>query len=154
MSQTPMTPEGYDKLKAELKELEARRPTIQKAIAEAREKGDLKENADYHAAREELSLLEARVGMLSGKLADAVIVKPEDLPDGKVCLFRKVTFKRVKDKVTMTRTLVGEGEEDPKTGKILVGSPLGKALVGHAVGDVVEAQLPGGIMKMEILKIE
>lgn len=152
--QFPMTQEGFDKLKEEIKELESRRPGIKKAIEEAREKGDLKENADYHAAREELSMLEAKIGMLNTKVANAVIVKPEDMPNDKVCLFRTVDFLRVKDNKKLTRTLVGEGEEDPLAGKILVSSPIGKALVGHSVGDVVTAQLPVGPMEFKILKIK
>ena len=152
--QFPMTQEGLDKLKEEIAELEKRRPLIKKTIEEAREKGDLKENADYHAAREELSMLEAKVGMLSTKIANAVIVKPEDMPEGKVCLFRTVEFLRVKDKKKLTRTLVGEGEEDPLAGKILANSPIGKALIGHAVGEVVTAQLPAGPMEFKILSIK
>lgn len=152
--QFPMTQEGYDKLKEEIAELEKQRPLIKKAIEEAREKGDLKENADYHAAREELSMLEAKVGMLNTKVANAVIVKPEDMPEGKVCLFKTVEFMRVKDKKKLTRTLVGEGEEDPTAGKILASSPIGKALIGHEVGETVVAQLPAGPTEFKILKIK
>lgn len=152
--QFPMTQEGYDKIKEEIQALENRRPLIKKAIQEAREKGDLRENADYHASREELSMLEAKVGMLSAKLANAVIVNEATLPKGKVCLFRTVTFKRLKDGQKLVRTLVGEGEENPAEGKILASSPVGKALIGHEVGDIVVAQLPAGATELEILKIK
>lgn len=153
-AQVPMTKEGYDKILAEVNELESRRPIIKKAIEEAREKGDLRENADYHAAREELGMLNAKISMLNTKLANAVIVDPSNAPEGKVSLFKTVTFKRMKDGVKMTRTLVGEGEADTASGKILGTSPVGQALMGKAVGDVVTANLPAGPMELEILEIE
>lgn len=152
-SQVPMTQEGYEKIKGEIDELENRRPSIKQAIEEAREKGDLRENADYHAAREELGMLNAKISLLNTKLAGAIIVKPEDIPEGKVSLFKTVTFKRVKDGKSMQRTLVGEGEADPSSGKILASSPIGQALIGHEVGDVVTATLPAGPMELEITEI-
>lgn len=153
-SQVPMTQEGYEKIQAEINELEARRPSIKKQIEEAREKGDLRENADYHAAREELGMLNAKISHLNTKLANSVIVNPNETPEGKVSLFKTITFKRVKDGVKMSRTLVGEGEADPATGKILATSPIGQALIGKEVGDTVVANLPGGPMELKILKIE
>lgn len=150
----PMTKEGYDKIQAEINSLENERPRIKTAIQEAREKGDLRENADYHAAREELGMLDAKIAMLTDKLARATIVDPNDLPEGTVTIFRTVTFKRVKDGKEMKRTLVGEGEADPKAGKILATSPIGKALIGHGVGDTVTAELPSGATDLEILAIE
>ncbi len=152
-AQVPMTQEGYDKIKAQIDELENRRPGIKQAIEEAREKGDLRENADYHAAREELGMLNAKISLLNTKLANALIVKPDSLPEGKVCLFKTVRFKRVKDGKEMERTLVGEGEADPTTGKILASSPIGQALIGNEVGDKVTAHLPAGPMELEILEI-
>lgn len=153
-AQVPMTQEGYEKIKNEVDELESRRPGIKNAIEEAREKGDLRENADYHAAREELGMLNAKISMLNTKLANAIIVDPSQFQDGKVGLFKTVTFKRVKDGKEMKRTLVGEGEADTATGKILATSPVGKALIGAEIGDVVVAELPAGPVELEILGIE
>lgn len=153
-AQVPMTKEGYEKILAEVNALEDHRPLIKKAIEEAREKGDLRENADYHAAREELSMLNAKISQLNTKLANAVIVDPANAPEGKVSLFKTVTFKRLKDGASLTRTLVGEGEADPAAGKILAASPIGQALIGKEVGDKVVANLPAGPMELEILKIE
>ena len=153
-AQVPMTQEGYEKIKHEVDELENRRPGIKKAIEEAREKGDLRENADYHAAREELGMLNAKISMLNTKLANAIIVDPSQFEDGKVGLFKTVAFKRLKDGREMKRTLVGEGEADTASGKILVTSPVGKALIGAKVGDVVIAELPAGPMELEVLTID
>ncbi len=152
-AQFPMTQEGYEMIKKEIDDLENRRPDIKKAIEEAREKGDLRENADYHAAREELGMLNAKISMLNTKLANALIVDPSQVEDGKVGLFKTISFKRLKDGKEMQRTLVGEGEADPASGKILVTSPIGKALIGSKVGDVVTAELPAGPMELEIIAI-
>lgn len=153
-AQFPMTQDGYESIKNEVDELENRRPEIKKAIEEAREKGDLRENADYHAAREELGMLNAKISMLNTKLANAIIVDPSQFEDGKVGLFKTVIFKRMSDGKEMSRTLVGEGEADPSSGKILATSPIGKAMIGAKVGDVVVADLPAGPMELEILGIE
>ncbi len=150
----PMTQEGYEKIRREIAELERQRPEIKRQIAEAREKGDLRENADYHAAREALGMLDAKIGQLNTKLARASIVDPSQLDQDKVTLFRTVTFRRLKDGKELKRTLVGEGESDPTKGKILATSPIGKAMVGKEVGDVVTAELPTGPTEFEILKIE
>ena len=150
----PMTEEGMAKIKIQMAELEKRRPEIKKAIEEAREKGDLRENADYHAAREELAMLNAKIAQLNGMLANAVLVDPSKAPKGTVVLGHTVTFKRVKDGRELTRTLVGAGQADTATGKILTTSPIGKALIGHKVGEVVTAELPAGPCDFEILKIE
>jgi transcription elongation factor GreA len=149
----PMTPEGYAKLKTEANELEKRRPGIKEAIETAREKGDLRENADYHAAREELGMLNARVESIHGKLANAVVVDPSKAPEGKAVLGSTVTIKRVADGKELTRTLVGEGEADVASGKILTTSPVGKALISHEEGDVVTVELPKGPSEFEILSI-
>lgn len=150
----PMTEEGMAKIQADINRLEKRRPEIKKAIKLAREKGDLKENADYHAAREELGMLNARIAQFGGMLANAVIVDTSDVPEGMVVLGRTVTFKRIKDGKEITRTLVGAGQADPASGKILTTSPIGEALIGHEVGDVVTAELPGGEMDFEVLSVE
>lgn len=149
----PMTEEGMAKIRDEIAALEARRPEIKKAIAEAREKGDLSENADYHAAREELAMLDARISQLAGMLANSVLVDPEKAPSDKVALGHTVEVKRLSDGKVFKRTLVGAGQADPVAGKILVTSPLGKALIGHSAGEIVTAELPGGLEKLEILSI-
>lgn len=153
-AQIPMTQEGHDKISKEVEELENRRPGIKNAIEEAREKGDLRENADYHAAREELGMLNAKISQLNTKLANAIIVDPSQCEEGKVSLFKTVTFVRVKDGKEMKRTLVGEGEADPASGKILANSPIGVALIGSVVGDIVTADLPAGPMELEIIAID
>jgi transcription elongation factor GreA len=150
---TPMTEEGMAKLKAEIAALEDRRPGIKKAIAEAREKGDLSENADYHAAREELGMLDARINLLASMVASAVVVDPSKAPADKAALGHTVIFKRLSDGQILTRTLVGAGQADPASGKILTTSPIGKALIGHGVGEKVAAELPSGPQKFEIQKI-
>jgi transcription elongation factor GreA len=149
----PMTPEGHAKLRAEADELESRRPGIKKAIELAREKGDLSENADYHAAREELAMLNARISDLHGKLARAVIVDTSKAPEGKAVLGSTVKLKRVRDGRELSRTLVGAGESDVSSGKILTTSPIGQALIGHEEGEVISAQLPKGPEAFEILEI-
>ncbi|MCC8190611.1 MAG: transcription elongation factor GreA [Planctomycetes bacterium] len=150
----PMTEEGMAKIKAEMAELERKRPDIKTAIEEAREKGDLRENADYHAAREELAMLNARIAQLNGMLANAVIIDPAKAPKDKVVLGCTVTFTRLKDGQTMVRTVVGAGQADPASGKILVTSPLAKCMVGHGPGETVTAELPAGSMDLRIDKIE
>ncbi len=150
----PMTEEGMAKVKAEMAELEKKRPDIKNAIEEAREKGDLRENADYHAAREELAMLNAKIAQLNGLLANAVLIDPSKAPKGKVVMGSTVTFTRLKDNTEMVRTIVGAGQADPTAGKILATSPLAKALVGHIVGDTVTAELPGGTMDLRVEKIE
>lgn len=146
----PMTEEGMAKIKVEMAELEKKRPDIKKAIEEAREKGDLRENADYHAAREELAMLNARIAQLNGMLANAIIIDPSKAPRDKVVMGCTVTFTRMTDGKTMKRTIVGAGQADPAAGKILVTSPLAKSMVGHAPGETVTAELPGGTMEIRI----
>lgn len=150
----PMTEEGMARVRAEMAELEKKRPEIKKAIEEAREKGDLRENADYHASREELAMLNAKIAQLNGLLANAVLVDPARAPKGKVVLGCTVTFRRVRDGTSMVRTIVGAGQADPASGRILVSSPLAKSMVGHEIGEVVTAELPGGAMELKIEKIE
>lgn len=150
----PMTEEGMAKIKAEMVELEKKRPAIKKAIEEAREKGDLRENADYHAAREELAMLNARIAQLNGMLANAIIIDPAKAPRNKVVLGCTVTFTRTGDQRTLVRAIVGAGQADPASGKILVTSPLAKAMVGHGPGETVTAELPGGAQEIRIDKIE
>ena len=148
----PMTEEGMAKIKAEMADLERKRPDIKKAIEEAREKGDLRENADYHAAREELAMLNARIAQLNGLLANAVIIDPSKAPKDKVVLGTTVTFTRLKDNTQMVRTVVGAGQADPAAGKILVTSPLAKSMVGPGPGASVLAELPAGTMDIRLAK--
>lgn len=150
----PMTEQGMAKLKADMVELEKKRPAIKKAIEEAREKGDLRENADYHASREELAMLNAKIAQLNGLLANAVIIDPAKAPKGKVVMGSTVTFVRLSDGKPMVRTIVGAGQADPASGKILATSPLAKAMVGHSAGETVTAELPGGNLDLRIDKIE
>ncbi|MBN1257241.1 MAG: transcription elongation factor GreA [Planctomycetes bacterium] len=149
----PMTQEGYAKLQREAAEMESRRPAIKAAIAAARAHGDLRENADYHAAREELAMLNARLSDIHTKLSRAVVIDPSQAPSDKAFLGSKVTIKRVSDGETMTRTLVGQGEQDLASGKILTTSPVGQAVVGHGVGEVVIASLPNGDVEFEIVDL-
>ena len=150
----PMTEEGMAKLKTEMVELERKRPAIKKAIEEAREKGDLRENADYHAAREELAMLNAKIAQVNGLLANAVLIDPAKAPKGKVVMGSTVTFTRLTDGKKMVRTIVGAGQADPASGKILSTSPLAKAMVGHIIGDTVTAELPAGNQDLKIETIE
>ena len=150
----PMTEEGMAKLKAEIAALESRRPAIKQAIETAREKGDLRENADYHAAREDLAMLDAKLSQIGSLLANAILVDPSMATADRVTLGCTVTFRRLKDGQTMKRTIVGAGQADPASGKILATSPLAKAMVGSVPGDKVTADVPGGPMELEILSIE
>ncbi len=149
-----MTQEGYDKIVKEKEALQKRVPTIKQQIQEAREKGDLRENADYHAAREELGMVQGKLQELEGMIALSDIIDMSKAPEGKAVMGRTVKFKRLSDGKEMERTLVGAGQADATSGKILCTSPIGKALVGAEVGDVVKAVLPGGEMELEILSIE
>lgn len=150
----PMTEQGMAKLREEMAELERRRPAIKEAIELAREKGDLRENADYHAAREELGMLEARIAQVNGQLANAVLIDPSKAPKDKVVMGHTVTIRRLKDGREITRTIVGAGQADPKAGKILTSSPIAKAVIGHGAGETVVAELPAGPAEFEILKFE
>lgn len=149
----PMTQDGYDNLRQELDELQGKVPGIKKAVQEAREKGDLSENADYHAAREQLAMVNAKIASVQGKLAHAQVVDTSKAPTGSVVFGSTVTVRRVDSGKEYVRTLVGEGEADPSSGKILTTSPVGQALIGAVVGDVVTAELPAGAVEFEVLEI-
>ncbi|MBN8526290.1 MAG: transcription elongation factor GreA [Planctomycetes bacterium] len=149
----PVTAEGKRKMQAELDQLNARIPVIAKQIEEAREKGDLRENAEYHAAREDMSMTNARIAELKNKLASAVVVDESQIDTSKVAFGAKVDMQDLKDKSVETWQLVGEGEDDPLENRILTSSPMGKALLGKAVGDTVEVQAPVGVLKFKIKKI-
>ncbi len=148
------TEEGLQKLKDELKQLESvDRPNITKAIVEARDKGDLSENAEYDAAREAQALLEFKIGKLKTILADARVVDVSKLDLSKVSILSKVKIKNLKNNAEMTYTLVAENEADLKLGKISVDSPIGKGLMGKKVGEKIEITVPAGNIPFEIIDI-
>ena len=148
------TKEGLTNLKEELNFLEHKeRPRISKAIAEARDKGDLSENAEYHAAKEQQSLLEYKIIQLKNTLANARIIDESQLDNSKALIHSKVKIKNLNANKEMNFTLVADAEADLATGKLSVDSPIGKGLLGKKVGDVAEIQVPNGILKVEILEI-
>jgi transcription elongation factor GreA len=150
----PMTQRGYNKLKAELREFEnVDMPAIAKRIAEARADGDLKENAEYHGARESQGMLQAKINLLRDKLSRAQIVDTSTLPKGEVVFGTKVTVKDLEFGDNEEFILVGAGEEDYDEGRILVTSPLAQGLIGAKVGDKVEIDVPAGKMRFEVLEI-
>jgi len=150
----PMTREGYDKIKAEVDHYEnVEMPIIAEKIGAARAEGDLKENAEYHGQREAQGLLQAKINQLRGKLARASIVDPSTLPKDVVAFGATVVVKDLDFDDQETFILVGAGEEDYDSGKILVTSPIGQGLVGKRVGEKAEIKVPKGILKFEVLEI-
>ena len=148
------TEEGLAKLKDELKQLQTvERPAISKQIAEARDKGDLSENAEYDAAKEAQGLLELKISKLQDLIANARVVDEADLDTSKVLILSKVKIKNVANGATMEYTLVSEKEADIKEKRISVDSPIAKGLLGKEVGDVAEVEVPNGKMSFEILEI-
>jgi transcription elongation factor GreA len=149
-----MTAEGYEKIKAELHELKYRkRPEISQKVATAREHGDLKENAEYHAAREELSLVESKIQQMQDRVSRARVINEDELPSDKVYILSTVQLKNLTRKGEVEYTVVSAAEADFAQNKISVESPIGKALLGKSVGEQVEVQVPAGLLKFEILKI-
>ena len=148
-----MTQAGLDKLKKELADALAQRPVISAAIAEAREKGDLSENAEYDAARDAQGMLEVRIARLKEKVANARVIDESKLTADTVQLLSKVSVENLNAKMKMNFQIVGESEADFSKGLLSASTPIGKALMGHAKGDVVEAHVPNGIMKFKILDI-
>ena len=149
-----MTAEGLQKLKEELQFLEStERPRVIRAIAEAREKGDLSENAEYDAAKEEQSNLESKISQLKAQMAEARIIDETRINTNEVQILTKVKIKNVKNGATKTYHLVTEGEADIAAGKLSVTTPIAKGLLGKKVGDIVEVEVPAGIMTFEILEI-
>ncbi len=148
------TEEGLQKLKNELHQLETvERKNATNAVAEARDKGDLSENAEYDAAREAQALLEIKIGKLKEIIANARIVDNTKLDLSKVSILTTVKIKNIKNNATMKYTLVAESEADLKSGKISVDSPIGKALLGKKVKDKVDVQAPVGNITFEIIEI-
>ena len=148
-----MTQAGYDKLKKDLADALAQRPVISAAIAEAREKGDLSENAEYDAARDAQGLLEVKIARLKEKVANARVIDESKLSADTVQLLSKVTVKNLNAKMKMQFQIVGESEADFSKGLLSASTPIGQALMGHGKGEVVEAKVPSGIMKFKILDI-
>lgn len=148
------TAEGLQNLKDEVHQLETvERPKISQQIAEARDKGDLSENAEYDAAKEAQGLLEAKISKLKNLLANARLIDDSQLDNSKVYILSKVTIKNQKNDMTITYTLVAENEANLKEKKLSIDSPIGKGLVGKKVGDIAEVQTPGGLIPFEIMEI-
>jgi transcription elongation factor GreA len=155
MQKTPMTLAGAEKLRAELQELKTvKRPAVIQAIAEAREHGDLKENAEYHAAREQQGFIEGRIKEIEAKLSNAQIIDVASLDaGGKVVFGATVVLLDLNTDEEKTYQIVGEDEADIKENKISVSSPIARALIGKEEGDEVTLQAPGGTQEFEILEV-
>jgi len=156
MNRVPMTTAGEAALKSELEHLKrVQRPAIVKAISEAREHGDLKENAEYHAAREQQGFCEGRIQEIESKLADAVVIDISSIPQGDKVIFGvTVTIVNCDTDEEMRYKIVGEDEADIKDSKISVTSPIARSLIGKMVGDIVSVQTPSGIVEYEIDVVE
>lgn len=149
-----LTKEGYEKLRSELDELKSTgRQKVARAIAEAREKGDLSENAEYDAAKDAQGMLEMKINDLEKKLANARILDASQLDNSKVTVLSHVTIRNKKTKKEMTYHLVSETEADLKAKKISVSSPMGQGLLGKAVGDIAVVETPRGNIEFEIVEI-
>ena len=155
MNKYPMTVQGARALEEELAHLtKVRRPALSQAIAEARELGDLKENAEYHAAREEQGMVEARIRDFEGRLQHAVVIDVTTIPhSGKVIFGTTVDIANCETDETVTYQIVGEDEADIKIGKLSVSSPIARALVGKEEGDVVAVKTPSGLVEYEIVEV-
>ncbi|HVT84453.1 MAG TPA: transcription elongation factor GreA [Chitinophagaceae bacterium] len=149
-----VTKETLEQMKAELQRMKTvDRPAASRAIAEAREKGDLKENAEYDSAKEAQGLLEARIALLETQLASARVIDESNIDTSKVSILTKVTLNNLNTKKQVTYQIVSEKEADLKAGKISVTSPIGKGILGKKVGELAEVQAPAGLIKFKIEKI-
>lgn len=149
-----MSQEGYDKLVAQLKGMETvQRPAASAAIAEARDKGDLSENAEYDAAKEHQAMLESKISQLKAIIGDAKIIDTSKLDTSTVQILSKVEMKNVKTGMKMSYTIVSETEANLKEGKISIQTPIAQGLLGKKVGDIAEIKIPQGIINLEILSI-
>lgn len=146
--------DGLEKLKDKVRELSESRLAVADSIEYARELGDLKENAEYHAAKEQQGMIQAQIKDLEDKIARAAILEDHDIDDSKAYVGASVTVQNKKTSKKVTYTLVSEVEADLAAGKISVNSPMGKALLGRAVGETVVAKVPAGDLELEILGIE
>ena len=148
------TEEGLKKLQEELHQLEiVERPSISRQIAEARDKGDLSENAEYDAAKEAQGLLELKIGKLKQIVSNARVIDEEQMTSDKILILSKIRLMNMSMKKEFNYQLVAESEANLREGKISVDSPIGKGLLGKKVGDIAEIQVPNGIMKFEVLEI-
>jgi transcription elongation factor GreA len=148
------TDEGLKKILAEIEQLESvERPSISQQIGEARDKGDLSENAEYDAAKEAQGLLELRISEMKNKVANARIIDKSQIDTSKVQLLTKVTVKNKDNGATITYEIVPDAEADVKERKISIKTPISKGLIGKVIGDIAEVQVPAGIMTFEILDI-
>jgi transcription elongation factor GreA len=150
----PMTREGYDNLKLELASMESQLIEITKRVATAREMGDLSENAEYHAAREDQGMQQAKIDLIRSKLAKALLIDPAQLPKDTVAFGSKVTVKDLDMDEEELFILVGPGEDDPDKNRILTTSPIGQGLVGKKKGEVAEIPVPRGVLRFKVLKID
>ena len=154
MTVTYMTEEGLRKLQEDIRELESvQRPEISRQIAEARDKGDLSENAEYDAAKEAQGMLEAKIAQLKNLLLTARLIDESAIGTDEVRIMNKVTIKNLKTKKEMTYTLVSESEADLRSAKIAVNTPIAQGLLGKKVGDIAEIEVPSGTMTFEIMDI-
>ncbi|HEY6483674.1 MAG TPA: transcription elongation factor GreA [Steroidobacteraceae bacterium] len=155
MKRTPMTLRGAEALRAELRKLKSEaRPNVIKAIAEARGHGDLSENAEYHAAREQQGFIEGRISEIESKLGSAEIIDPSKLPNnGKVVFGAVVELDDQEDVQRVVYQIVGEDEANIRAGRISISSPIARALVGKSQGDVVDVAAPGGVRSYEIVAV-
>ncbi len=148
-----ITEAGLDKLRRELDKLRAERPMISAQIAEARDKGDLSENAEYDAAKEAQGMLEMRIAQLENTIATSRVIDESKLDTSSVQILNRVTIKNLSTGKQLEYTLVSENEADLKAGKLSIGTPIAQALLGKKVGDRVEVQVPAGVLKLEIVEI-
>jgi transcription elongation factor GreA len=156
MTKVPMTKSGEEKLKQELQQLKSiERPKIIAAIAEARAHGDLKENAEYHAAKERQSFIEGRIADIEHKLSHAHVIDVSAMQSsGKVIFGATVTLVNVENDQSLTYQIVGEDEADIKSGKLSVNSPIARAIIGKEIGEVANVQTPAGMVEYEISVVE
>lgn len=155
MSKTPLTVAGAEKLRAELQRLKAQRPIVSEAIAAAREHGDLRENAEYHAAREQQGIIEARIRDIESKLANAQIIDVTRLnAGGRVVFGATVDLVAEESGDEVSYRIVGDDEADIKAGLISVSSPIARALIGKQEGDIATVEAPGGSRKYEIVEVK
>ena len=154
MAVSYMTKDGYDKILAEINYLESvKRPEISAQIAEARDKGDLSENAEYDAAKEAQGIMEAKLAQLKALISNARLIDESRVKTDEVQILNKVKIKNTKNNAVMTYTLVSDSEADLKAGKIAISTPIAQGLLGKKVGDVVEIRVPSGLMTFEVMDI-
>ncbi|PNE26945.1 transcription elongation factor GreA [Tannerella sp. oral taxon 808] len=154
MAVTYMTEEGYNKILAEINYMESvKRPEISAQIAEARDKGDLSENAEYDAAKEAQGILESKIAQLKGLIANARLIDETQIKTDVVQILNKVKIKNLANGAVMTYTLVSDSEANLKENKIAISTPIAQGLMGRKVGDIAEIKVPSGILKFEIMEI-